>query len=133
MQIKPFFTILLNAPIQSFRICCCDGGRRGRREQRSDGGSRGKRGPVMTLKDLKGRTIAFAASGGLDSCTITRWLTELGVRVVAFTADMAQPDEPDFDAVRVRMLASGAVDFVSVPLRDAIAEAGLEIIQAQAC
>ncbi|MBI1916389.1 MAG: argininosuccinate synthase [Planctomycetes bacterium] len=87
----------------------------------------------MNASHLKGQTIAFAASGGLDSCTITRWLTELGVRVVAFTADMAQPDEPDFDAVRVRMLASGAVDFVSVPLRDAIAEAGLEIIQAQAC
>src|SRR3982750_4040381 len=89
--------------------------------------------PMTTLADLKGQTIAFAASGGLDSCTITRWLTELGVRVVSFTADMAQPDEPDFDGVRVRMLASGAVDFVSVPLRDAIAEAGLEIIQAQAC
>src|SRR5438876_3889573 len=87
----------------------------------------------MNASHLKGQTIAFAASGGLDSCTITRWLTELGVRVVAFTADMAQPDEPDFDAVRVRMLASGAVDFVSIPLRDAIAEAGLEIIQAQAC
>ena len=86
----------------------------------------------MNAHDLKGQTIAFAASGGLDSCTITRWLTELGVTVVCFTADMAQPDETDFDAIRQRMAACGAVDFVRVPLREAIAEAGLGLIQAQA-
>lgn len=87
----------------------------------------------MNASDLKGKTIAFAASGGLDSCTITRWLTELGVQVVCFTADMAQPDETDFQALRQRMLACGAVDFVILPLRPAIAEAGLQVIQAQAC
>ncbi|MSU79391.1 MAG: argininosuccinate synthase [Gemmataceae bacterium] len=84
------------------------------------------------LSTLKGKTIAFAASGGLDSCTITRWLVDNGVRVVCFTADMAQPDESDFDTVRTRMLACGAQDYVRVPLHDAIAEAGLDIIQAQA-
>ncbi len=87
----------------------------------------------MKLQDLKGQTIAFAGSGGLDSCTITRWLTDEGVKVVCFTADMAQPDETDFDSIRQRMLASGAIDFVHLHLRDAIAEAGLEAIQAQAC
>jgi argininosuccinate synthase len=86
----------------------------------------------MNVNDLKGKTVAFAASGGLDSCTITRWLTEQGVRVACFTADMAQPDEVDLDGVRQRMLACGAVDFAVLPLRDAIAEAGLEAIQAQA-
>src|SRR5476651_821920 len=85
-----------------------------------------------TVSTLKGKTIGFAASGGLDSCTITRWLTENGVNVVGFTADMAQPDESDFDAVRQRMIACGAKDLVVVPLHDAIAEAGLDIIQAQA-
>src|SRR5438045_2638134 len=86
----------------------------------------------MNVNDLKGRTIAFAASGGLDSCTITRWLTEHGVKVACFTADMAQPDEVDLDDVGRRMRACGAVDFAVLPLRDAIAEAGLEAIQAQA-
>ena len=85
-----------------------------------------------TVSTLKGKTIGFAASGGLDSCTITRWLTENGVNVVGFTADMAQPDEADFDAVRQRMIACGAKDLIVVPLHDAIAEAGLDIIQAQA-
>jgi argininosuccinate synthase len=86
----------------------------------------------ITLNHLKGKTVAFAASGGLDSCTITRWLVDNGVNVVCFTADMAQPDESDFDAVRTRMLACGAQDYVRIPLHDAIAEAGLDIIQAQA-
>ncbi len=87
----------------------------------------------MRLADLKGKTVAFLASGGLDSCTITRWLTEEGVRVVAVTADLAQPDETNLDAIRERMLACGAVDYVALPLQREIAEAGLEAIQAQAC
>ncbi len=87
----------------------------------------------MTVTDLKGKTVAFAASGGLDSCTITRWLTEHGVTVVCITADMAQPDESDFDSIRRRMLACGAADFVAIPLHEAIAEGGVQIIQAQAC
>jgi argininosuccinate synthase len=86
----------------------------------------------ITLSHLKGKTVAFAASGGLDSCTITRWLVDNGVNVVCFTADMAQPDETDLDSVRQRMLACGAKDYVRIPLHDAIAEAGLDIIQAQA-
>ena len=85
-----------------------------------------------TVTQLKGKTVAFAASGGLDSCTITRWLVDNGVNVVCFTADMAQPDESDFDTVRTRMMACGARDYVRIPLHDAIAEAGLDIIQAQA-
>ena len=47
-----------------------------------------------------GKTVAFAGSGGLDSCTITRWLTDIGVNVVCFTADLGQPDEEDIEAVR---------------------------------
>ena len=87
----------------------------------------------MNVKDLKGQTIAFAASGGLDSCTITHWLTENGVKVVACTADLAQPDETDFGAIEKRMRACGAVDFVGVPLQKEMAEIGIEGIQAQTC
>jgi argininosuccinate synthase len=85
----------------------------------------------MNIKDLKGQTIAFAASGGLDSCTITHWLTGQGVKVVAFTADLAQPDETDFNAIEKRMRACGAVDFVGMPLQKEMAEAGMDGIQAQ--
>jgi argininosuccinate synthase len=60
---------------------------------------------MTTVADLKGRTVAFAASGGLDSCTVTRWLTEHGVTVKCFTADIAQPDETNFDEIETRMRA----------------------------
>ncbi|HJZ93339.1 MAG TPA: argininosuccinate synthase, partial [Gemmataceae bacterium] len=86
-----------------------------------------------TVNDLKGKTVAFAASGGLDSCTITKWLTENGVAVVCFTADMAQPDETDFAEIGKRMRACGAADYIPLDLKTSIAEAGLEIIQSQAC
>ncbi|MCC6952565.1 MAG: argininosuccinate synthase [Deltaproteobacteria bacterium] len=85
----------------------------------------------MKASDLKGQTIVFAASGGLDSCTITRWLTDLGVKVVCATAHLGQPDEPDMDLIRQRMLASGAVDHVLVDARNELAEAGLNVLQSQ--
>src|ERR1700728_3272087 len=91
------------------------------------------RGRDMNVKDLKGKTIGFAASGGLDSCTITHWLTQQGVKVVCFTADLAQPDETDFAAIEKRMRACGAVDFVGVPLQNEIAAGGMAVVQAQAC
>jgi argininosuccinate synthase len=85
----------------------------------------------MNVTELDGKTIAFAASGGLDSCTITHWLTQNGVRVVCFTADLAQPDEPDFNAIGERMRACGATDYVAVPLQHEIAAAGVAGVQAQ--
>lgn len=87
----------------------------------------------MNVKDLKNKSVALAVSGGLDSCTVTRWLTDNGVKVVCCTADLAQPDEMDMNAIRDRMLASGAADFVFIDVREALAEAGLKVIQAQAC
>src|SRR4029453_5336458 len=86
----------------------------------------------MTVHDLKGQTVAFAASGGLDSCTVTKWLTEHGGKVVCFTADLAQPDERNFGEIETRMRASGAADYVAIPLHDMIAESGIEVIQFQA-
>lgn len=86
----------------------------------------------MNASDLKGKTIAFAGSGGLDSCTITRWLTDLGVKVVSVTLDLGQPDESSLEEVRQRMLAAGAVDAVVLDGRAAVAEEGLKVVQSQA-
>jgi argininosuccinate synthase len=87
---------------------------------------------MTTVADLKGQTVAFAASGGLDSCTVTRWLTDHGVKVVCVTADIAQPDETNFAEIETRMRACGAADYVAVPLHDMIAASGIEVIQFQA-
>lgn len=87
----------------------------------------------MNVHDLKGKQIAFAASGGLDSCTITHWLASEGVKVICMTADLGQPDEANFDEIKTRMLACGAEDFVRLPVLDVLAEIGLKVVQAQAC
>ncbi|KAF0100853.1 MAG: argininosuccinate synthase [Rhodospirillaceae bacterium] len=87
----------------------------------------------MNVDDLKGERIAFAASGGLDSCTIVHWLSARGVKVVCMTADLGQPDETSFDDIRRRMRASGADEFVAMPLQETLSEIGLAVIQAQAC
>ena len=88
---------------------------------------------VRSVKELPpGATVAFAGSGGLDSCTITRWLTDRGFRVVCLTADLGQPDETDINDIEVRMRTAGAADFCLLPLQEELALAGLRLIQADA-
>ncbi|MBT5057526.1 MAG: argininosuccinate synthase [Gemmatimonadetes bacterium] len=86
----------------------------------------------MKLHDLKGQTILMAVSGGLDSCTITHWLAKHDVDVVCYTADLGQPDEDDIEDVRQRMLACGAREMIVGDLRQDMAQAGLQLIQAGA-
>ncbi|MFM5338899.1 argininosuccinate synthase [Aeromonas enteropelogenes] len=86
----------------------------------------------MDVNNLRGKRIAFAASGGLDSCTITHWLAAQGVEVVCYSADLGQPDESSFDQVGKRMLESGAANFIAIDLKNEIAEIGLEVIQTNA-
>ena len=86
----------------------------------------------MKVEELKGQTIMVAVSGGLDSCTITHWLTENKVNVIAYTADLGQPDEERVEDIRERMLACGAREMILADLKEAICRAGIQLIQAQA-
>jgi argininosuccinate synthase len=86
----------------------------------------------MRVEDLKGKKLGGLVSGGLDSCTITHWLKAQGAEPHCFTVDLGQPDEPDLEAVRQRMLACGAASAHILNGQDQLAEAGLQVIQAQA-
>ena len=86
----------------------------------------------MNVADLKGKTVAALVSGGLDSCTIVRWLTDNGVNVVCFTGDLGQPDEPDLSKVQKRLLASGAKESIIIDGKEQMAKAGCLAIQSQA-
>ncbi len=86
---------------------------------------------ALTLHDLKNEKVGACVSGGLDSRTIAKVLTENGVEVVAFTADLGQPDEVDIDDIRKRMKPCG-VDTILVDLKREMAEACFEAIKAQA-
>ena len=89
----------------------------------------------MNWRELKenGHTaLAGAVSGGLDSCTVTHWLTAKGFDVRCYTVDLAQPDEESLDAIAQRMVACGASSAELVDGREALAEAGLKVLQSQA-
>ncbi len=85
----------------------------------------------MTLNELKGHTIGACVSGGLDSRTIARKLTDLGHRVICFVANLAQPDEKNIRDVVKRMAACGVKTHI-VDLRNDMAEACFQVIRDQA-
>lgn len=85
----------------------------------------------MTLAELTGEKLGVCVSGGLDSKTITRKFTELGIDVVCFTADLAQGDEADIGGVAEKMAPCGA-ETVVVDLKEAMADACFAMIRAQA-
>ncbi len=86
---------------------------------------------ALSIHDLKKEKVGACVSGGLDSRTIAKRFTEAGVAVVAFAADLGQPDEQDIQAIRTRMAPCG-VDTTIVDLKDAMALACFEVLEAQA-
>ena len=70
--------------------------------------------------------VVLAYSGGLDTSVAVRWLIEHeGVEVVAVAVDVGQAADrggEDWDAVRARALAAGAVEAVVVDARHEMAE-----------
>ena len=74
----------------------------------------------MKLEELKGKTVGVCVSGGLDSKTICCVLSDAGVNVKAFSANVGQPDEKNIiDNVPVVGITGGAMtadEFVTGPL-----------------
>jgi argininosuccinate synthase len=66
------------------------------------------------------KRVVLAYSGGLDTSVAVRWLgEELGVEVIAVAADVGQGG--DWDAIRERALAAGAIEAVVVDCREEFA------------
>ena len=65
--------------------------------------------------------VVLAYSGGLDTSVAVKWIAdEWGAEVVALAADVGQGG--DFEAIRQRALAAGAVDAKVVDLRAEFAD-----------
>jgi argininosuccinate synthase len=70
------------------------------------------------------KRVVLAYSGGLDTSVAVRWMTEeMGVEVIALAADLGQGG--DWDAVRARAVAAGALEVVVVDVR---AEFGTDFV-----
>jgi argininosuccinate synthase len=52
------------------------------------------------------KKVILAYSGGLDTSVILKWLVNKGYEVVAYCADVGQPD--DFEAIKKKALKTGA-------------------------
>ena len=85
----------------------------------------------MTIDELKNQRVGICVSGGLDSRTIAKKLTESGVDVLCFSADLAQPDETDINNIKAKMAPCG-VETVMVDLKVPMAAACFDVILAQA-
>jgi argininosuccinate synthase len=66
------------------------------------------------------KRVVLAYSGGLDTSVAVRWMTEeLGVEVIALAADLGQGG--DWEAIKARAFAAGAVEAIVVDARDEFA------------
>ena len=67
------------------------------------------------------KRVVLAYSGGLDTSVAVRWMTEeLGVEVIALAADVGQGG--DWEAIRQRALAAGAVEAVVADVKEEYAD-----------
>ena len=69
------------------------------------------------------KRVVLAYSGGLDTSVAVRWMIEQwGVEVICVAVDVGQGADEDFDVIRHRALAAGALDCVVIDARDEMAE-----------
>lgn len=81
-----------------------------------------------TLPD-PGTALGIAFSGGLDTRCAVAWLAEQGMKVHAYTADLAQPDEKNPADIPPIALQHGAVAARLIDCREALVREGLVALQ----
>jgi argininosuccinate synthase len=85
------------------------------------------------LQDLPvGQKVGIAFSGGLDTSAALHWMREKGAIPYAYTANLGQPDESDYDDIPRRALSYGAEAARLVDCRAALVAEGIAAIQAGA-
>jgi argininosuccinate synthase len=77
----------------------------------------------------KGTPLGIAFSGGLDTRCAVAWLSEQGMAVHGYTADLAQPDEANPADIPPIALQHGAVKARLIDCKEAMVREGLIAIQ----
>ena len=72
-----------------------------------------------------GQKVGIAFSGGLDTSAALHWMRAKGAIPFAYTANLGQPDEPDYDDIPRRALAYGAQKARLVDCRAALVAEGI--------
>ena len=85
------------------------------------------------LKDLPvGEKVGVAFSGGLDTSVAVLWMRKNGAVPCAYTANLGQPDEEDYDAIPQKATEYGAESARLVDCRASLVREGLAAIQSGA-
>lgn len=77
----------------------------------------------------KGEKIGIAFSGGLDTSAAVHWMRAKGALPYAYTANLGQPDEPDYAEIPKKALAYGAQAARLVDCRAQLVAEGIAAIQ----
>src|SRR4030095_7889580 len=77
----------------------------------------------------KGEKVGIAFSGGLDTSAAVHWMRAKGAIPYAYTANLGQPDEPDYADIPRRALAYGAEKARLVECRPQLVAEGIAALQ----
>jgi len=79
-----------------------------------------------------GQKVGIAFSGGLDTSAALLWMKKKGAQPYAYTANLGQPDEPDYDEIPRKAMAYGAVKARLVDCRAQLVAEGIAALQSNA-
>jgi argininosuccinate synthase len=79
-----------------------------------------------------GQKVGIAFSGGLDTSAALHWMKQKGAIPYAYTANLGQPDETDYDAIPRAALEYGAEKARLIDCRSALVREGIAALQAGA-
>jgi argininosuccinate synthase len=79
-----------------------------------------------------GQKVGIAFSGGLDTSAALLWMKKKGAEPYAYTANLGQPDESDYDTIPKKALAYGAKIARLIDCRRQLAHEGIAALQAGA-
>ena len=76
-----------------------------------------------------GEKVGIAFSGGLDTSAAILWMKQKGAMPYAYTANLGQPDEPDYTVIPKKANQYGAVKARLIDCRTQLALEGIAAIQ----
>jgi argininosuccinate synthase len=77
----------------------------------------------------KGERVGIAFSGGLDTSAALHWMRRRGAVPYAYTANLGQPDEADYEAIPRKALEYGAEKARLIDCRHQLVAEGLAALQ----
>jgi argininosuccinate synthase len=79
-----------------------------------------------------GEKVGIAFSGGLDTSAALHWMKQKGAIPYAYTANLGQPDETDYDAIPRKALEYGAEKARLIDCRLQLVQEGIAALQSGA-